>query len=310
MIPRLKVITRALDNRGAFGSTLAVAGALAKWSVERPHPKRTLFKWGNPPVMDEEWIDMAAQYDEIQLSQGAWEGKAEVQAQLIARNVDIEFGTYFNLHTLQTWMENAPPGSYQRSLWALLSCYPAVDCDGNEARIWNGNKWQPMWDIFNQSARLGACRILADYCAECGITSVFLDFASVPIACYDGGNWMRVDYLRNGISQCDDPGEQYELWRLWFDYMEELRDALPKNTSLLLNGNHAIRYDDFRDLVDAVFLEDFPAHHWDSWDEAVEDIPRLQDGGDTTVYLCNRQNDQRITDLAAEMGCVDARWGA
>lgn len=307
MLPILTVISRAIDHRDAFGGLLQTAVALARWKAnEGKSHDRIYYKWGSPPRMTEEWIEEAAGYDAVILSPGAWEGRRQVQSELIARNPGIEFGTYFSTHTCPTWMAMGREGTYVRSLWDWLSAHLAIDEHGDPAQFWNGQKWQPAWDFTDRRSRLGAINRLADYVRDCGITQVFCDYCSAPVACWSP-TWpgVRADYNQNGLDHCEDPDEVELVANAWRDFVIELKSYLPQETTLIVNGTLALREDWFAACLAGhdIYLELFP----DCLPNYEARIPLFHHTG-VKVQIPNHDNDPDVTEICRRHDAVEALW--
>jgi hypothetical protein len=270
-----------------------------------PDPHRSVVtQLGSFPIMDEAWLDDVSGYDIIFLTPGAWEGRETEQKELVMRNPDVEFGTYFSLHTCPVWMADAADSTYPGRLWAYLSKHLAVDAAGDTAMIWNGARYQPVYDLFEPGVMEGAAGILAGYCRAAGITAVFLDYASSPIACSGDS---RMDLDRNGVDQCADLDEQAVLAAAWRQYMDALHAALP-GVRLVVNGSLAVKDASFWDHLadrDGVFFESWPAYYWTDFDAAAAALPALLERG-PNIYLENVNHDPRTTALTDSLGCVEA----
>lgn len=278
----------------------------------------SMTKWGNAPIMNEDWYDMAKEYDEVYLTPGVWENREDHQRELIARNPDILFGTYFSLHTCPYWMSRGREGTYVKKLWDFQSKHLVYTELGDTASIW---KNQPIYNVLDPDVRQGSVDILAEYCRDHGVNTVFLDYATKKLIRYDqkpDGVYGELDFDQDGIIHRYDRDEQDALELAYFDYIKRMRDTLPPRTKLVVNGNLAIFNPEFGRLFaedGGIFLEDFPYYFWarstdpDSvkWANAlnpeypnnVHDLmTRAQ------VYLGDRWDRARVKSTAKELGIM------
>lgn len=237
--PRLPLISKALK---IMGLSLSTARYIASQFYADPKPLTAWIKWGNAPVMTEDWINHAAKFDFIALSPGVWEGKREVRDALMRKNLDIRIGTYFQMHTLPFWMRRASPSTYPGKLWNVLHPYIVRNENGQFISIYNS---QPLYNFLDQTVRSLAIRRLVEYVEAEDIDWAFLDFCSLQLPNFDGGT---------GISEA----QQAQLPAVWYDYIDELRAALPRDFLLIANGSLGTTHRDFREKLDGVYLERYP----------------------------------------------------
>lgn len=223
-----------------------------------------LEKWGNAPVLNAETYDYYAAYDYLGFTSTAF--PAAGLDSLRARNPDIKIGIYFSVHTAQMWTSRAQLGTYNRALWDALSPRYLRTTTGDTACLWQND---PLYDFTDPAVRLAAVSLLTGFVNENGVDLVFLDFFSstlpdlkkfqAPVySANEEGEW---DFDQNGIPYLQDTGERLAIIEAQFAYMRELSAALPA-TFLIANGNLAIMNPAFTQLLDGIFLEQFPWYNW------------------------------------------------
>lgn len=311
---KLEMLSRWM-RYGILGLGLGAAVILAQHFYGTDDEYTSMTKWGNAPIMDEAWYDMAAEYDEVYLTPGVWENREDHQRELIARNPDILFGTYFSMHTVPYWMSRGREGSYVKKLWDFQIQHIVYTDVGDTASIW---KNQPIWNVLDPEVRQGSINILDEYCRESGVNAIFLDYATGKLIRYDEKPdivYGELDFDQDGVVHRYDEDEQVALENAMFDFIAQLRATLPTHTKLVVNGNLAIHNADFGKMFQedgGIFLEDFPYYFWGpgsgpNWDNAlnpeypnnVHDImTRAQ------VYLGDKWMRTRVADTAKELGIM------
>ena len=215
------------------------------------------------------------------------------------RNIDFMAGTYFSLHSLPDWMQTAKPGTLPGELWAGLKDHIAVDVDGNEASIWPGTR---LYDFTDQTVRRIAISALTRYVDRNHLGWVFCDYASLRLP-----NAM-LDLDRDGNGHWIDDDERAMVCEAFMAYLVEPHVAMP-GVVLVVNGNLALRDDEFASLVDIPFIEDFPRYFFGdvgpNWDNAIDPDfewslyrltqPRYRNGGD--VVMIGNEYSEDFTEL-------------
>lgn len=241
---------------------LCLAAALAELPPQSgpKHQKTAWIKNGSPPVMDQEYAEHGARYDFIMHAPGAWEGRATVRRHLKKLNPHIKLGTYFNMHTIAPWLQESRRGSYPERLWAAGSRFLARTTTGDTAAIYRN---YPVYDFTNPEARAVMIAELDRYVRKNELDWAMLDYCSVKLPDHRQGwpnNEGDLDLDGDGVGYWDDKDEREMAQEAWFDYIDELRAALPDDFLLIPNGDLALKSNGFASLVYGCYIENFP--HW------------------------------------------------
>jgi hypothetical protein len=157
-------------------------------------------------------------------------------------------------------LQESPRGSYPQRLWAAGSRFLAKTTTGDTAAIYRN---YPVYDFTDPEARASLIAELDRYVRKNELDWAMLDYCAVNLPDHRQGwpsNEGDLDLDADGVGYWDDKDEREMAREAWFEYIAELRMALPDGFLLIPNGDLALKADGFAALVDGCYVENFP--HW------------------------------------------------
>lgn len=233
--------------------------------AEKTQTQLTIYvKNSNAPTPDAEWYEEKSQYDYMYLTQGAWEISRMVVANdsLRVLNPDMLLGSYVSMFSVPEWMSRADTTRHPGRWWRDLTPYLVWTTEGDTASFWV-KSWA--WNVTIPEARAIAIAELKRYMVEQNLHFIMFDYASVPmphLIDYQPQWWRDLvhgdpDFDGDGIGHWDDPDEQAKLLVAWYDYVDEVRAAMP-DVHIHVNGNLPMKDDEFALKLDGINVENFP----------------------------------------------------